>query len=109
METHFPPMDDARRARERVIADLKSLASDSEALLKATAETASEKVNDVRARLAATVERAKASCDALQAQSLESLKESLQKADDTIRTHPYQSIGVAFGIGLLLGAVLRQR
>jgi ElaB/YqjD/DUF883 family membrane-anchored ribosome-binding protein len=30
-------------------------------------------------------------------------------ADETIRSHPYESLAVALGVGVLLGALLRRR
>lgn len=111
METHFPNLDESssRLARERVMADLRTLASDAESLLKATAEDASEKTKEARTRLSAALEKAKANYDELQAQGVASAKAALRKADDTVRTHPYESIGIAFGFGLLLGALLRRK
>jgi ElaB/YqjD/DUF883 family membrane-anchored ribosome-binding protein len=32
-----------------------------------------------------------------------------EAADDTIRSHPYESLAVALGVGVLLGALLRRR
>lgn len=99
----------SRLARERVMADLKILAGDAEALIRATASDVSDKAQEARSRLAAGLEKAKANYEELQAQGIESAKEAAKKADDTIRAHPYESIGIAFGIGLLLGALLRRR
>jgi len=31
-----------------------------------------------------------------------------KQADETIRSHPYQSLAIALGIGVLLGAVIRR-
>ncbi len=111
METYFPHHDEtsSQRARERVLADLRTLASDAESLLKATAEDASDKAKEARARLNAALEKARATYDDLQAQGVASAKAALRKADDTVRTHPYEAIGIAFGVGLLLGAVLRRK
>lgn len=111
METHFPNMDDAqsRRARERVMEDLKTLAADAEALLKATASDASDKAQEVRARLTATLEKAKTTYDDMQTQGIAAAKAAAKKADDAIRAHPYESIGIAFGVGILLGALLRRK
>lgn len=111
METHFPDMDNAqsRLARERVMGDLKTLAADAEALLRATASDASDKAQEVRAKLAATLEKAKTTYEDMQAQGIAAAKAAARKADDTIRAHPYESIGIAFGVGLLLGALLRRR
>jgi ElaB/YqjD/DUF883 family membrane-anchored ribosome-binding protein len=111
METHFPNLENSqsRLARERVMADLKALADDAEALLRATADDASDKAKDARARITAALEKAKATCSDLQERSMETAREAVEKADDTIRTHPYESIAVAFGAGLLLGALLRRK
>lgn len=89
--------------------DLKALASDAEALLRATADDASDKAKEARARMTAALEKAKATCEDLQAQSVETAKAAVKNTDDTIRAHPYESIGIAFGVGLLLGALLRRK
>jgi ElaB/YqjD/DUF883 family membrane-anchored ribosome-binding protein len=99
----------ARAARERVATDLKTLASDAEALLRATADDASDKAKEARARLTAAVEKAKETCADLQERTVETAKEVAKKTDDTIRAHPYESIAVAFGVGILLGALLRRK
>lgn len=111
METFFPQMENAQGqlARERVMADLRALAGDAEALLRVTADDASDKAKEVRSRLSAAVEKAKATCADLQERSVETAKDAVKKADDTIRAHPYESIAVAFGVGLLLGALLRRK
>lgn len=111
METHFPDMEEAygQMARDRVMADLRALASDAEALLKATADDASDKAKEIRGRVAAAVAKAKTTYTDLQAQGVESAKEAARKADLTIRSHPYESIAIAFGVGVLLGVVLRRR
>jgi ElaB/YqjD/DUF883 family membrane-anchored ribosome-binding protein len=44
------------------MADLKALAGDAEALIRATADDASEKAKEARARLSAAVEKAKTTC-----------------------------------------------
>ena len=90
METHFPHMENShsRLARERMMADLKALAGDAEALLRATADDASDKAKDARARVVAALEKAKATCSDLQERSMETAREAVKKADDTIRAHP---------------------
>ena len=88
---------------------MRALVRDSEALLRATASDVSEKAQEARARMTAAMERAKATCQELQAQGLESAQAAARKADDTIRAHPYESLGIAFGVGLLIGALMRRR
>ena len=91
------------------MADLKALASDSEDLLRATAGDVSEKAKEARVRVMAALERAKATYAELQEHGLESARAAARKADDTIRTHPYESIGLALGLGILIGVLLKRR
>jgi ElaB/YqjD/DUF883 family membrane-anchored ribosome-binding protein len=62
-----------------------------------------------RARLAAALEKAKATCQELQSQGIESAKAALNRADQTTRAHSYEAIGIALGAGILLGALLRRK
>ena len=90
---------------EKLMSDLKTLARDAEELLKATAGDASGKLADVRTRLAAAVESAKATCQRLEEKAIAGAKAT----DRAIREHPYESIGAAFGIGLLIGVLVGRR
>lgn len=111
METHFENIksEQGDLARERVMADLKSLVRDSEDLLKATAGDVSEKAKEARLRVTAALERARATCENVQEQTLAKAKAAAKQADTVIRQHPYESIGVAFGIGLLIGVLVTRK
>ena len=102
METHFPHMNQTRTAGERVIGDLKDLVVDAESLLHATAGDLGEKAKQARARLLVALERAKSTCEGLQARSWETGRAALQTADDAVRRHPYISLAIAFGAGVLV-------
>lgn len=90
---------------EKIMADLKTLSRDAEALMQATAGQAGEKAGELRDRLAAALESAKATCHQVEAKAIAGAK----VADKTIREHPYESIGVAFGVGLLIGVLVGRR
>ncbi|HTV39525.1 MAG TPA: DUF883 family protein [Candidatus Sulfotelmatobacter sp.] len=92
-------------ANERLAADIKLLARDAEELLRATAGEAGEKIKEVRQRLSQALESARATCEDIQDQTMETAK----AADETIREHPYESIGIAFGVGILLGLLVGRR
>jgi ElaB/YqjD/DUF883 family membrane-anchored ribosome-binding protein len=55
----------------------------------------------MRAKLSAAADKAKAAYDRLHEKTVAAAK----AADKTVRDHPYQAIGVAFGIGLLVGVL----
>ena len=74
-------------------------------MLAATAEMTDKKVTEARERLSAALERGKLTCEQVQ----EKARQGVRATDETVRSHPYESIGVAFGAGLLIGLLLRNR
>ena len=106
METHFPTISDspAGLARRRMLEDLRTLATDAEALVRATANDAGDKAKAARSRLATTI--AKLTYEQVQEHGLSSAKAVARNADEAVRQHPYESVGIAFGAGLLIGALL---
>jgi ElaB/YqjD/DUF883 family membrane-anchored ribosome-binding protein len=92
-------------ANRRLTSDLKAVVRDSEELMKATAGQVGEKVSEMRTRLAAALESAKATCQRLEEKAVVAAKAT----DRTIREHPYESIGIAFGLGLLVGVLVTRR
>lgn len=56
----------------------------------------------LREKLEGVVEKAKAVCERLQDQTAAAAK----AADKTIREHPYQALGIAFGVGVLIGVLV---
>ncbi len=85
--------------------DLKAVVRDAEVLLKATAGEAGDKLSDMRERLGEALESAKDTCHTLQEHTVAAAKAT----DKTIREHPYESIGVAFGVGLIIGVLIGRR
>lgn len=90
---------------EKLVADLKVLSHDAEAVLHATAGQAGDKMSELRSRLSTALESAKATCQRIEEKAVAGAK----VADKTIREHPYESIGVAFGVGLLIGVLVGRR
>lgn len=90
---------------DKLVTDLKRIVNDSELLLHDTKDVAGEKAREMRERLTEAMESAKRACHRLEEKAVEGAK----AADRTIRDHPYQSIGVAFGLGLLIGVLVTRK
>jgi len=90
---------------QRLTADLQAVIRDAEELLKATGGQSGEHVSAVRARLTAAMESAKATAHKVQEKAVAAAKAT----DQVIRTHPYESLGVAFGVGLLVGVLVTRK
>jgi ElaB/YqjD/DUF883 family membrane-anchored ribosome-binding protein len=82
--------------------DLKKVITDSE---QALAAAAGEKVEALKAELTGLVENAREVCGKLEKQT----KQCVAAADNTIRDHPYQSIGVAAAVGLIIGVLIARK
>jgi len=90
---------------EDVAEELKTLAEDAKSLMSATAHVAEEKVVEARKRLASALERGKDAITAVRDKTVESAK----AVDERVRSHPYQAVGIAFGVGAVLGYLLSTR
>jgi len=82
-----------------------TLAEDARALLTATAEVPGEEVGEARRRLAAALERGKEICGRVR----EKVVEGAKATDQAVHKHPYQAMGIALGVGALLGYVIALR
>ena len=82
-------MSAAELNTEKILTDLKRIVADSEELLQATKGTAGDKAHEIRERLSQALEAAKRTCRRLEDKAIAGAK----VADQTIRDHPYQSMG----------------
>ena len=100
-------MDDDR-STEKLMGDLKTLIGDAEELLKATASQAGEKVAVARQKIEQSlIEGKKALADAEKI-VIERSKQYADVADDYIRENPWSAVGIAAGVGLILGLLMRR-
>jgi ElaB/YqjD/DUF883 family membrane-anchored ribosome-binding protein len=93
------------QSSERLAGNLKSVMEGAEEVMNATAGQTEEKVRELRGRLAAALESAKTAYQRLQ----DGTVAAARATDKTIRHHPYESIGIAFGLGLLVGVLVARK
>ena len=89
---------------QKLLDDLKTVVRDGSELLKQSAGDLSEKGREARERLNIAIESARTTIERIQGKAIEKAKVT----DKIIREHPYQSIGVAFGIGILIGVLVNR-
>src|SRR5947209_16826345 len=85
--------------------ELDTLAEDARNLMNATADVTGEKVSEARKRLAAALESGKEIYGRVRDKAVEGAK----AADQTVREHPYQAMGIALGVGALIGYLVARR
>ena len=94
---------------DKLLADFKLVLADAEELLRATAGQAGEKLAETRERIQEHLATAKASLADTQATALEQAKAVGTATDDYVHKNPWQAVGIAAGVGLLLGLLMSRR
>jgi ElaB/YqjD/DUF883 family membrane-anchored ribosome-binding protein len=94
---------------ERLIAQLKALAYDAEMLLRATAGQTGEAVAAARARASASLQRAQEDAAAASEALVQGARLASGATDRYVRANPWQAIGIALGVGFLIGRIGQRR
>jgi ElaB/YqjD/DUF883 family membrane-anchored ribosome-binding protein len=95
--------------QEQLIADFKVVVADAEALLKATANQGGEKLAEIRAKTEKSLRVAKARIGEAQAALLVKTKAAAKTTDAYVHENPWKAIGVAAGVGLVIGLLIGRR
>ena len=95
--------------KDKLMSDLRVVIADAEELLRMTADQVGENVADVRSRVQAGLNQAKADLVHLQEAAVASVKAAGHATDEFVHDNPWKSIGIAAGIGLVVGLLISRR
>lgn len=94
---------------EQLMADFKVVVADAEALLKATAGQGGEKLSEIRAKAEESLRVAKARMADAQEALVAKTKEAAKATDAYVHENPWKAIGIAAGVGLVVGLLIGRR
>ena len=94
---------------EKLVIDFKTLIADTEDLLKASAGSAGEKLADARVKAQQALAEARGALARAEALAAERARAGAQIVDQSVHQNPWAAVGVATGIGLLVGWMLGRR
>ena len=94
---------------ENLIGDFKALMADAEDLIKATANHDDGPLGVIRSKALETLNSAKESLSSVEGSVTEKAKVVAERTDEFVHRNPWEAVGVAAGIGLLLGLFIRRR
>lgn len=95
--------------KDRLMSDLRVVIADAEELLRITANQAGQETADLRARITAKMQQAKADLAALQHAAVAQVRAVGHAADQYVHDNPWRAIGVVAGIGLVVGLLMGRR
>jgi ElaB/YqjD/DUF883 family membrane-anchored ribosome-binding protein len=96
-------------SQQQLVSDIKAVISDAEEMLSATADQAGEKVANVRARVQTRLLDAKERLSEAEELLVARTRAAAQATDAYVHESPWTAIGIAAGVGLLVGLVVARR
>ena len=95
--------------REKLVSDFKELIDDAEELLRVTAGQVGETATAVRQRVDERLQEAKRSLTEAEGLLLDKGREAAKSADAYVKENPWNAVGIAAGVGLVIGLLARRR
>ena len=103
-------MQGAKYTKEAVMRDIKSGLANAEELLRETASSAVEgKVCELADKLKDHFSQLKERLQIVEEAAIEKTKVAADAADDFVHDHPWKSVGIAAGVGLIIGLLIGRR
>jgi ElaB/YqjD/DUF883 family membrane-anchored ribosome-binding protein len=94
---------------EKLMQDMRVVVADAEDLLKATAGQTGERIEKIRARAEESLRTARNRMQITGKAVQESATEAVRTVDDQVQKNPWTAVGIAAGVGLVLGIILGRR
>lgn len=88
--------------------DIKTVLADAEDLLKQAANTTGERASELSDKALALLKQAKEKASDVQVVVVEKSKLAARATDDYVHDHPWQAVGIAAGIGVVIGLLLNR-
>ncbi len=95
--------------KDKLIADFKVVIADAEEILRVTAGQAGEKMGDLREKAQARLTTAKIKLAETEAILVDKAKAAGRAADDYVHDNPWRAVGIAAGVGLVVGLLIGRR
>jgi ElaB/YqjD/DUF883 family membrane-anchored ribosome-binding protein len=106
-------MNDATQSlkdsQTRLSRDVRAMVDDAEALLRHAVRDAGDGYDDARSRLERSLKTARAELEGVEHAVLDNARRAKEATNEYVHQHPWQSMGVGAGVGLLLGMLISRR
>lgn len=97
------------RTKSKMVDDFKAIVADADDLLKATAKVSGEGLTAAREKLAEKLKNAKASLADAEQLVVDKAKQAATATDNYVKSNPWTAVGIAAGVGILIGFLVAKR
>lgn len=105
-EAHRRNLRDAQNA---LSAEFQTLIRDTESLLKQTSDVAGQQVQELRSKIDGNLGRARELLKETEHSLEQQGRLAVEKTEEFVHQHPWQTLGIAAGVGFLLGLLAGRR
>ncbi|PUA42158.1 MULTISPECIES: DUF883 family protein [Pseudomonas] len=99
----------AKTAQEVLMADFQALVSDTERLLEHTATLAGDQADELREQIHESLLKARETLQLTEESLRQRGQAAVTAAEDYVQSNPWQSVGIAAGVGFLIGLLATRR
>lgn len=92
--------------KENLIRELNQVLKDAEELLKNSEHQAGDKFHTAKEKLEATLKNAKEEIHRVEDVVIKKTKDAAHATDSYVKENPWQTAGIAAGVGLLIGLLI---
>ena len=100
---------EASASKDKLVQGFRAVVADAEELIKATASQAGEKVGVARERIQDSLHHAKVKLAEAEDILVQRSKQAARATDDYVHENPWHAVGVAAGVGLVIGLLIGRR
>jgi len=90
-------------------ADLAAVMRDAESLMRASADQGGEKMTEARTKIRESLETAKSRLLEVERAAWRQGEDAVIATEDYVKRNPWQAVGIAAGVGLVVGVLLARR
>jgi len=101
--------ENADSSRDKLVDDFAAVLGEAEEMLKRAANETGDKARDLREQVETKLLRAKLSLQEIEGQALDRAKAAARATDDYVHDNPWQAIGIAAAVGVVVGLLMNRR
>jgi ElaB/YqjD/DUF883 family membrane-anchored ribosome-binding protein len=102
-------MSSAENHKEKLLHDLNQVIRDAEDLLKHSEQAAGDGFKSAKSKFESTLRNAKSEVERIEDMVVTRSKDAARATDVYVKENPWQSAGIAAGVGLLVGLLISRK
>ena len=99
----------SQNTKNDLLKDFNAVVNEGEQLLRSVVNEGGDKANSLRAKMESNLKAAKDKLRYIEEAAIETSKTAVRVTDNYVHENPWRAIGVAVGIGAVIGLLLNRR